>query len=112
GCGTPPEHIAAIGDALKGVAPRRAATRGPALRLAGLEPLNVDERSLFVNVGERTNVTGSKAFARLILAGDYAGALSVARQQVENGAQIVDVNMDEAMLESDTAMRTFLSLPA
>src|SRR5205823_2675207 len=111
-CGTTPEHIAAIGDALKGVAPRRAATRGPALRLAGLEPLNVDERSLFVNVGERTNVTGSKAFARLILAGDYAGALAVARQQVENGAQIVDVNMDEAMLDSPKAMHTFLSLLA
>src|SRR5205814_2652993 len=91
-------------------APRRPAQRPVALRLAGLEPLNVDDRSLFVNVGERTNVTGSKAFARLILAGDYAGALSVARQQVENGAQVIDVNMDEAMLDSEQAMATFLRL--
>ncbi len=111
-CGTTPEHIAAIGESLRGVAPRRPAQRAPALRLAGLEPFNVDERSLFVNVGERTNVTGSKAFARLILAGDYAGALSVARQQVENGAQVIDVNMDEAMLDSEKAMTTFLSLVA
>src|SRR6266850_1184997 len=107
-----PEHIAAIAQALQGVAPRRPSVRAPALRLAGLEPLNVDEQSLFVNVGERTNVTGSKAFARLILAGDYAGALSVARQQVENGAQVIDVNMDEAMLDSEKAMATFLSLVA
>ena len=74
--------------------------------LAGLEPLNIGDDSLFVNVGERTNVTGSKAFARLILAGDYAEALSVARQQVENGAQMIDVNMDEAMLDSKAAMVT------
>src|SRR5258706_3390819 len=109
-CGTTPEHIAAIADSLRGVAPRRPAQRPVALRLSGLEPLNVDDRSLFVNVGERTNVTGSKAFARLILAGDYAGALSVARQQVENGAQVIDVNMDEAMLDSEQAMSTFLRL--
>ncbi|HUQ76537.1 MAG TPA: methionine synthase [Burkholderiales bacterium] len=111
-CGTTPEHIAAMGDALRGLPPRRAAPRPFALRLAGLEPLNVDEQSLFVNVGERTNVTGSRAFARLILAGDYAGALAVARQQVENGAQVVDINMDEAMLDSEKAMTTFLSLLA
>ena len=111
-CGTTPEHIATIGDALMGVAPRPRATRPAALRLAGMEPFNVDDQSLFVNVGERTNVTGSKAFARLILAGDYAGALSVARQQVENGAQVIDVNMDEAMLDSEKAMTTFLSLVA
>jgi 5-methyltetrahydrofolate--homocysteine methyltransferase len=111
-CGTTPEHIAAMREALADVAPRRPAARPPALRLAGLEPLNVDERSLFVNVGERTNVTGSRAFARLILAGDYAAALSVARQQVENGAQVIDVNMDEAMLDSEKAMVTFLSLLA
>jgi 5-methyltetrahydrofolate--homocysteine methyltransferase len=111
-CGTTPEHIAAMAEALRGVPPREPAARPPALRLAGLEPLNIDERSLFVNVGERTNVTGSRAFARLVLAGDYAGALAVARQQVENGAQIVDVNMDEAMLDSEKAMRTFLSLLA
>ena len=111
-CGTTPEHIAAIGDTMKGIAPRQRGTRPTALRLAGMEPFNVDEQSLFVNVGERTNVTGSKAFARLILAGDFAGALSVARQQVENGAQVIDVNMDEAMLDSEKAMTTFLSLVA
>ncbi len=111
-CGTTPEHIGAMAEALRGVAPRRPAERPRALRLAGLEPLNVDDQSLFVNVGERTNVTGSKAFARLVLAGDYAGALAVARQQVENGAQVIDVNMDEAMLDSEKAMSTFLSLVA
>jgi 5-methyltetrahydrofolate--homocysteine methyltransferase len=111
-CGTTPEHLRAMGDAVAGVAPRFTAPRPRALRLSGLEPLNVDERSLFVNVGERTNVTGSKAFARLILAGDFAGALSVARQQVENGAQVIDVNMDEAMLDSEKAMATFLRLAA
>jgi 5-methyltetrahydrofolate--homocysteine methyltransferase len=86
---------------------RRAAApvpNAPRAAARGLEPLNVGERSLFVNVGERTNVTGSKAFARLILAGNYAEALSVARQQVENGAQVIDVNMDEAMLDSEKAM--------
>src|SRR6202521_574368 len=82
------------------------------LRLAGLEPLNIGDDSLFVNVGERTNVTGSKAFARLILAGNYADALTVARQQVETGAQIIDINMDEAMLDSKAAMVTFLKLIA
>jgi len=111
-CGTTPEHIHAMAEALRDVPPRAVALKAPALRLAGLEPFNVDERSLFVNVGERTNVTGSKAFARLILAGDYPGALTVARQQVENGAQIIDVNMDEAMLDSEKAMTTFLSLVA
>jgi len=111
-CGTTPEHIRAMAEALRDVPPRAAAPKTPALRLAGLEPFNVDERSLFVNVGERTNVTGSKAFARLVLAGDYAGALAVARQQVENGAQIIDVNMDEAMLDSEKAMTAFLSLVA
>jgi 5-methyltetrahydrofolate--homocysteine methyltransferase len=111
-CGTTPEHIAAMAEAVRGIAPRQPARPKPALRLAGLEPLNVDEQSLFVNIGERTNVTGSKAFARLILAGDYTGALVVARQQVENGAQVVDVNMDEAMLDSEKAMQTFLSLLA
>src|SRR6202166_4716116 len=80
------------------------------MRLAGLEPLNIGDDSLFVNVGERTNVTGSRAFARLILAGDYTQALAVARSQVESGAQIIDVNMDEAMLDSKKAMTTFLNL--
>jgi len=111
-CGTTPEHIKAIADAVRGVAPRIIPALPKKLRLAGLEPLNVGDDSLFVNVGERTNVTGSKAFARLILAGDYAAALSVARQQVENGAQMIDVNMDEAMLDSEKAMTTFLSLIA
>ena len=111
-CGTTPEHIKAIADAVHGVAPRIIPALPKKLRLAGLEPLNVGDDSLFVNVGERTNVTGSKAFARLILAGDYAAALSVARQQVENGAQMIDVNMDEAMLDSEKAMTTFLSLIA
>ena len=111
-CGTTPGHIRAIAEALDGVAPRRIPDIPKKLRLAGLEPLNIDDASLFVNVGERANVTGSKAFARLILAGDYAGALSVARQQVENGAQAIDVNMDEAMLDSEAAMTTFLKLVA
>jgi 5-methyltetrahydrofolate--homocysteine methyltransferase len=111
-CGTTPEHIRAMADTLRSVPPRTPPARPKALRLSGLEPLTIDEQSLFVNVGERTNVTGSKAFARLVLAGDYAGALSVARQQVENGAQIIDVNMDEAMLDSEKAMATFLSLVA
>jgi 5-methyltetrahydrofolate--homocysteine methyltransferase len=111
-CGTTPEHIRAIGEALRAIPPRTIPDRPRALRLAGLEPVTIDERSLFVNIGERTNVTGSKAFARLILAGDYAGALAVARQQVENGAQVIDVNMDEAMLDSERAMSTFLRLVA
>ena len=84
----------------------------PPMRLSGLEPLTLGEGTLFVNVGERTNVTGSKAFARLILNGEYEQALAVARQQVENGAQIVDVNMDEAMLDSQAAMVRFLNLMA
>jgi 5-methyltetrahydrofolate--homocysteine methyltransferase len=111
-CGTTPEHIRAIGEALRPIAPRKIPQRPRALRLAGLEPVTIDDQSLFVNIGERTNVTGSKAFARLILAGDYAGALAVARQQVENGAQVIDVNMDEAMLDSEKAMGTFLRLVA
>ncbi len=82
------------------------------MRLSGLEPLNIGDDSLFVNVGERTNVTGSRAFAKLILAGDYTGAVEVARQQVQNGAQIIDVNMDEAMLDSKAAMAKFLKLIA
>ena len=111
-CGTAPEHIHAIAAAVRGVAPRRPPERSPILRLSGLEPLNVGDGSLFLNVGERTNVTGSKAFSRLVLAGNYAEALSVARQQVENGAQMIDVNMDEGMLDSEKAMVTFLNLAA
>ena len=82
------------------------------MRLAGLEPLTIADDSLFVNVGERTNVTGSRAFAKLVLAGDFAGAVEIARQQVANGAQMIDVNMDEAMLDSKAAMVRFLSLIA
>ena len=111
-CGTTPTHIEAIAEAVRGVAPRVIPALPKKLRLAGLEPLNVGDESLFVNVGERTNVTGSKAFARVILAEDYASALSVARQQVENGAQMIDINMDEAMLDSEKVMRTFLTLIA
>ncbi|HQX60623.1 MAG TPA: dihydropteroate synthase, partial [Burkholderiaceae bacterium] len=82
------------------------------MRLSGLEPVNIDANSLFVNIGERTNITGSKAFARMILNGDFEQALAVARQQVENGAQIIDINMDEAMLDSKAAMVRFLNLIA
>ena len=111
-CGTTPEHIAAIASEVADLAPRSFAPSPPALRLSGLEAFNVDATSLFVNIGERTNVTGSKAFARLILAGQYDEALAVARQQVENGAQVIDVNMDEAMLDSVAAMSRFLNLIA
>ena len=111
-CGTTPAHIRAISAAVADLPPRKVPEIGSRTRLSGLEPLNIGKDSLFVNVGERTNVTGSKAFARLILAGDYANALDVARQQVENGAQVIDVNMDEAMLDSQAAMVTFLNLIA
>jgi 5-methyltetrahydrofolate--homocysteine methyltransferase len=111
-CGTTPEHIAAIAKAVEGMAPRAVPERPRELRLSGLEAFNVGEDSLFVNVGERTNVTGSKAFARMILAEQYDEALAVARQQVENGAQVIDVNMDEAMLDSAAAMARFLNLIA
>jgi 5-methyltetrahydrofolate--homocysteine methyltransferase len=111
-CGTTPEHIAAIAQAIDGMAPRTVPDRPRELRLAGLEAFNVADDALFVNVGERTNVTGSKAFARMILAGQFDEALQVARQQVENGAQIIDVNMDEAMLDSVAAMTRFLNLIA
>jgi 5-methyltetrahydrofolate--homocysteine methyltransferase len=111
-CGTTPDHIRAIAEAVTPLKPRAVPECPPLLRLSGLEPLDIGEDSLFVNVGERTNVTGSKAFARLILAGDYAQALSVARQQVESGAQVIDVNMDEAMLDSQAAMTRFLQLIA
>jgi len=111
-CGTTPEHIRAIAEALEGIPPRQLPRLERRTRLSGLEPLNIGDDSLFVNVGERTNVTGSRAFARMILAGDFQEALSVARQQVENGAQMIDVNMDEAMLDSKKAMTTFLNLIA
>ncbi|MGA2548611.1 MAG: methionine synthase [Burkholderiaceae bacterium] len=111
-CGTTPEHIAALGQAVADKRPRRWEAPPRKTRLSGLEAFNIDDSSLFVNVGERTNVTGSKAFARLILNDQYDEALAVARQQVENGAQIIDVNMDEAMLDSVAAMTRFLNLVA
>ncbi|MFN7086662.1 MAG: methionine synthase [Burkholderiales bacterium] len=111
-CGTTPDHIRAIAEAVATLPPRRVPPPDHKLRLAGLEPMNIDDDSLFVNVGERTNVTGSRAFARLILNGQYDEALAVARQQVENGAQMIDVNMDEAMLDSKAAMQRFLNLVA
>ncbi|MBT9541388.1 methionine synthase [Thiobacillus sp.] len=111
-CGTSPAHIAAIAKAVEGVAPRVPPVLEPAMRLSGLEPFNVGKDSLFVNVGERTNVTGSRAFAKMILEGRYDDALSVARQQVENGAQVIDINMDEGMLDAEAAMVRFLLLIA
>ncbi len=111
-CGTSPEHIAAIAQRVAAVNPRRIPEIAPALRLSGLEPFNVTHDSLYVNVGERTNVTGSRAFARMILEGRFDDALAVARQQVENGAQVIDINMDEAMLDSLAAMDKFLKLIA
>jgi 5-methyltetrahydrofolate--homocysteine methyltransferase len=111
-CGTSPEHIAAIAERVAAVNPRKAPKIEKKLRLSGLEPFNVGTDSLYVNVGERTNVTGSKAFARMILEGRFDDALAVARQQVENGAQVIDINMDEAMLDSLAAMDKFLKLIA
>ena len=111
-CGTTPDHIRAIADAVQGVPPREPPQPPSLLRLSGLEPLVVGPRTNFVNVGERTNVTGSRRFAGLIRDGDYSRALEVARQQVEAGAQIIDVNLDEGMLDSEQAMRTFLNLLA
>ncbi|UCD69200.1 MAG: methionine synthase [Betaproteobacteria bacterium] len=111
-CGTTPAHIREIASRLDKLAPRVPPQIEKKLRLAGLEPLNIGKDSLFVNVGERTNVTGSRAFARLIVAEDYPQALSVARQQVDNGAQIIDVNMDEAMLDSEATMTRFMNLIA
>jgi 5-methyltetrahydrofolate--homocysteine methyltransferase len=108
-CGTRPEHIKAIAEAVEGMPPRQVPTPEPYCRLSGLEPLTIRPDSLFVNVGERTNVAGSTRFALLIKEGAYEEALKVARQQVRNGAQIIDVNMDEAMLDSLAAMTTFLN---
>ena len=111
-CGTTPEHIRAIAEAVADIAPRQIPDIAPACRLSGLEPFTIKSDSLFVNVGERCNVTGSAVFKRLILEENYDAALEVARQQVINGAQIIDVNMDEGMLESLPAMVTFLNLVA
>ena len=111
-CGTTPDHIRQIAGAVQGVSPRRPGKVEPYLRLSGLEALTVRPESNFVNVGERTNITGSPAFSKLILAGDYDKALTVARQQVEGGAQIIDINMDEGLLDSKAAMQKFLRLLA
>jgi len=111
-CGTTPDHIRAIAQTVANIAPRQVPVSDHRMKLSGLEPFIIDDESLFVNVGERTNVTGSKAFARMILNEQYDEALSVARQQVENGAQIIDINMDEAMLDSVAAMTRFLNLIA
>ena len=111
-CGTTPAHIRAIAEAVRGLPPRVRPVPLPRLRLSGLEPLTVGPDTLFVNIGERTNVTGSRRFASLILEGKFDAALQVARQQVDNGAQMLDVNMDEGMLDSERAMGTFLRLIA
>ncbi len=109
-CGSSPEHIRAIAEAVTSLTPRQLPQIEPACRLAGLEPLNITAESLFVNVGERANVTGSAKFKRLIMEEEYEQALEVCQQQVENGAQIIDVNMDEAMLDSQAAMQRYLRL--
>src|SRR5579862_6100257 len=109
---TTPAHIKAMAEAVANIAPRTVPVIPPACRLSGLEPLIIDEQSLFVNVGERTNVTGSLRFAELIRNNDYATALEVARDQVMNGAQIIDINMDEGMLDAEAAMVKFLCLIA
>ena len=111
-CGTTPEHIRAIANAVAGKAPRPIPDIAPRLRLSGLEAFTLTPEIPFVNVGERTNVTGSARFRKLITAGDFPAALAVARDQVENGAQIIDVNMDEGLLDSEKAMTTFLHLVA
>ncbi len=111
-CGTTPAHIKAIAAGVAGLAPRQAPVIQPACRLSGLEPCNITDDSFFVNVGERTNVTGSARFKRLIKEGDYDKALGVAVEQVANGAQVIDVNMDEGLLDAVEAMRRFLNLAA
>jgi len=111
-CGTTPDHIRAVAKCVDGVSPRRPAQVVPALRLSGLEPLVVTEDSLFVNVGERTNITGSARFRKLIKEEDYPAALTVARQQVEAGAQVIDINMDEGMIDGVAAMDRFVKLVA
>jgi 5-methyltetrahydrofolate--homocysteine methyltransferase len=111
-CGTTPAHIRAIAEAVRGVPPRQRVHLPPRCRLSGMEALTIGPETNFVNIGERTNVTGSRKFARLILDGKYEAALEVARQQVESGAQMIDVNMDEGMLDAEAAMVKFLRLAA
>ncbi|MEI6323194.1 MAG: methionine synthase [bacterium] len=109
-CGSTPEHIAAIAEAVRSHPPRKPSTPVAALRLSGLEALTIEKKHSFMMVGERTNVTGSPKFSKLVIAGDYEAALSVARQQVESGANILDINVDEGMLDSEAVMETFLHL--
>ncbi len=111
-CGTSPDFIKAIADAVKDIPPRKIPENPVECRLSGLEPFNIGERSLFVNVGERANVTGSAKFKRLILEGQFEEALEICKQQVETGAQIIDINMDEAMLDGEASMVKFLNLIA
>ena len=111
-CGTTPAYVKAIAEAVAGLRPRAIPQLAPNTRLSGLEPLELRPDANFVNVGERTNVTGSPKFAKLIKAGEFEPALAIARQQVEGGAQIIDVNMDEGMLDSEAAMTRFLNLVA
>jgi 5-methyltetrahydrofolate--homocysteine methyltransferase len=111
-CGTTPQHIKAIAEAVKTLKPRQKREKRHELQLSGLEPLFVNSTTGFINVGERTNVTGSKKFARLIKESNYDEALTIARQQVESGAQIIDVNVDEGMLDSEKVMKEFLNLIA
>ena len=111
-CGSTPDHIRAIAEAVRNVRPRPIPTIAPLMRLSGLEPFTLTADIPFVNIGERTNVTGSAKFRKLITAGDFAGALAVARDQVAAGAQIIDVNMDEGLIDSEAAMIEFLNLVA
>jgi 5-methyltetrahydrofolate--homocysteine methyltransferase len=111
-CGTTPAHIKKIAETVKDIPPRKIPEADPILRLSGLEPLNIRPGLNFINIGERTNITGSPVFSKAILAGDFDKGLTIARQQVENGAQIIDINMDEGMLDSEAAMVKFLNLIA
>ncbi|HEY4075768.1 MAG TPA: methionine synthase [Rhizomicrobium sp.] len=111
-CGTKPEHIKAFGDAIKDVLPRQIPQKPKYMRLSGLEPFTLTPDLNFINIGERTNITGSAKFRKLIAANDYEAALSVAREQVENGAQIIDINMDEGLLDSEAAMTRFVNMIA
>jgi len=111
-CGTTPDHISVIAESVNGIRPRNIPNIDNYTRLSGLEPLTIRPESNFINIGERTNVTGSSVFRRLIKNGDYEKALSVARDQVENGAQIIDINMDEGLLDSEYVMETFLKMIA
>ena len=111
-CGTKPDHIAAFGKAITGVTPRAIPEKPKYMRLSGLEPFTLTPDLNFINVGERTNITGSAKFRKLITAGDYETALEIARQQVENGAQVIDINMDEGMIDGEAAMTRFVNMMA